>query len=597
MLEVCADIAGGVVIMGAFHGSLDFGGGPIVSQPWVDWTSQTVDIYAARFDSLGQHTWSRVIASADYMRARSMAIDAEGNHVLVGEFSGTLDLKETTLTSSFGDAFVAKLDAEGNLLWAKRFDISGGFGNAAEDVAIDANSNIVMIGTFSGRMNFGGGVLQSLGSYDVFLVKLDPSGGHIWSRRFGGAEPQRGERLAIDARGNVNVAGHFYNSIDLGGGSLTAISDQELFLASFDSLATHVWSRAIRGSTHSFNLRFDASDSGDVAFGCLFGTSIELGGEVLFGPGTVAVVFDPAGIYRWRFYPGNETISGVSFDEDGGLVVSGEFYGSMDLAGTPMTSVGPSDGFIAHVGTDGALDWATQLGGAGRDVASSMIRPGGDLWVDGGFTDGIDLGEVHYDGRAGFLARFGRRPPAPVLDVSLIPIPGAIEVRWNVATEQPLDTLTILRAESPAPLQPIFSAPYGSGSGSFVDQDVAGGRKYDYQLAVTTPQGLAFRSSVVTVTATVPMLMNALAQNAPNPFNPTTSITYSLNSRAEVSISIYDATGVRVRRIDQGVRDAGEYSVEWNGRDDAGTVVGTGVYFYRLDGVAGVAPRKMVLLK
>ena len=56
-------------------------------------------------------------------------------------------------------------------------------------------------------------------------------------------------------------------------------------------------------------------------------------------------------------------------------------------------------------------------------------------------------------------------------------------------------------------------------------------------------------------------------------------------------------TGARVRRIDQGTRDAGEYSVEWNGRDDAGRAVASGVYFYRLEGVGGVAPRKMVLLK
>jgi flagellar hook assembly protein FlgD len=99
------------------------------------------------------------------------------------------------------------------------------------------------------------------------------------------------------------------------------------------------------------------------------------------------------------------------------------------------------------------------------------------------------------------------------------------------------------------------------------------------------------------VSATVPVFSNVLGQNAPNPFNPTTSIVYSLSDRAEVAVSIYDVAGVRVRRIDQGVRDAGEYAVEWDGRDDAGIVVGTGVYFYRLDGVSGVAPKKMVLLK
>ena len=70
-----------------------------------------------------------------------------------------------------------------------------------------------------------------------------------------------------------------------------------------------------------------------------------------------------------------------------------------------------------------------------------------------------------------------------------------------------------------------------------------------------------------------------------------------MSARANVAVEIYDVSGVRIRRIDQGVRDAGEYAVEWDGRDNAGNVVGTGVYFYRLEGVAGVAPRKMVLVK
>jgi flagellar hook assembly protein FlgD len=52
-----------------------------------------------------------------------------------------------------------------------------------------------------------------------------------------------------------------------------------------------------------------------------------------------------------------------------------------------------------------------------------------------------------------------------------------------------------------------------------------------------------------------------------------------------------------VRRIDQGSQDPGEYAAEWDGRDEAGRVVASGVYFYRLEGVTGVTPRKTVLLK
>lgn len=94
-----------------------------------------------------------------------------------------------------------------------------------------------------------------------------------------------------------------------------------------------------------------------------------------------------------------------------------------------------------------------------------------------------------------------------------------------------------------------------------------------------------------------PVPTATLSQNFPNPFNPATTITYSLPVRARAVVGIYDSEGALVVRLDQGLRDAGVHQVEWNGRDAAGVAVGSGVYFYRLEGEKNVAPRKMVLLK
>ena len=529
------DPAGGVVIAGWFHGSADFGGGPIISRPWVNEFGENSNIFAARYDSLGQHTWSRVLASADgYVNPLSMAVDAERNIVVVGQFRGTLDLGGLTLTSSFIDAFAAKYDINGVLLWGKRFGISGPGENAANDVAIDANGDIVMIGTMAGSVDFGGGIIYSfLNSSDVFLVKLDPAGGHVWSRTFGGLDVQQGRHVVIDGQGHLKVCGHFSRSIDLGGGALTAISSQEMFLADFDPQGNHAWSRSVRGSNAPFYTSFDGSDAGFVAFGTLFGDSIVLDGETLHGRGYVAAVLDPTGTYRWKFYPGVHPILGVSLDENEGLVVSGQFYGSLDIGGQTLTSMGNVDGYLAGFDANGEFEWATQIGGNGSgDTAKHTLGVGNDIWVWGEFDHGIKLGEVRYDGAANFLARFAWRPPAPVMEVSLIAAIGAIEVHWNVTTERPLDTLTILRAEPPASLQPVFTTAFAPGSGSFVDHVVVGGRTYQYQLVVTTPQGVEYRSSTVTATATVINYANTLAQNAPNPFNPTTSIAYTIAQRA-----------------------------------------------------------------
>ncbi|MBD3257524.1 T9SS type A sorting domain-containing protein [candidate division GN15 bacterium] len=88
-----------------------------------------------------------------------------------------------------------------------------------------------------------------------------------------------------------------------------------------------------------------------------------------------------------------------------------------------------------------------------------------------------------------------------------------------------------------------------------------------------------------------------LGQNYPNPFNPTTTIDYSLPQRSEVRIEIINILGRRVKTLVNEEQAAGEYTVTWDGRDESGGAVATGVYFYRLVADDHVATKKMLLLK
>ncbi len=91
--------------------------------------------------------------------------------------------------------------------------------------------------------------------------------------------------------------------------------------------------------------------------------------------------------------------------------------------------------------------------------------------------------------------------------------------------------------------------------------------------------------------------VNALQPNYPNPFNPQTTIAYSTRARARVTLVIYNVSGERVRTLVSDEMPAGAHTTVWDGRNDAGREVSSGVYFYRL--VAGdfTRTRKMVLLK
>jgi hypothetical protein len=88
-----------------------------------------------------------------------------------------------------------------------------------------------------------------------------------------------------------------------------------------------------------------------------------------------------------------------------------------------------------------------------------------------------------------------------------------------------------------------------------------------------------------------------LAQNAPNPFNPSTTIRFGLAAQARVTISIYDVSGRLVHTLVDGQRSPGLYKETWDGRDSNGRAVASGVYFYRLRAGAFSETKKMVLTR
>jgi hypothetical protein len=88
-----------------------------------------------------------------------------------------------------------------------------------------------------------------------------------------------------------------------------------------------------------------------------------------------------------------------------------------------------------------------------------------------------------------------------------------------------------------------------------------------------------------------------LFQNYPNPFNPSTTITYSVAHASEVELTIFNSLGQTVRTLVNERKPAGEYSLTWDGRDDAGQLLSSGPYFYRLKVGEAVETRRMLFLK
>jgi hypothetical protein len=89
----------------------------------------------------------------------------------------------------------------------------------------------------------------------------------------------------------------------------------------------------------------------------------------------------------------------------------------------------------------------------------------------------------------------------------------------------------------------------------------------------------------------------ALEQNYPNPFNPSTSIKYSVNNVQKIDISVYNLLGQKVATLYNGMQTSGMHRVVWNGMNEVGARVSTGMYFYRIQGEKMAITKKMILIK
>ena len=91
--------------------------------------------------------------------------------------------------------------------------------------------------------------------------------------------------------------------------------------------------------------------------------------------------------------------------------------------------------------------------------------------------------------------------------------------------------------------------------------------------------------------------MISLEQNYPNPFNPKTTLSFSMNTVNQVKLAIYDVLGREVRTLVNETLSEGRHSTVWDGRDNAGNIVSSGVYIYRVDVNTHSASKKLLFVQ
>jgi len=173
----------------------------------------------------------------------------------------------------------------------------------------------------------------------------------------------------------------------------------------------------------------------------------------------------------------------------------------------------------------------------------------------------------------------------------------AIEVHWEVVADEPIAGFEIYRGEqnSPGEISVTAGRLLDSDARSFLDSGARPGVTYHYSVGAVKSDGSSVRSR--NVTASLPAVATTLSPNFPNPFNPATTIEYTLAEPSPVRVAVFDTRGALVAVLVDGPREQGSHTARWDGRADNGTPAASGVYFFRLEVGKQTLTRKSVLLK
>jgi endonuclease V-like protein UPF0215 family len=224
---ITIDSSGNSYITGYFNGAVDFGGGDVTS-------AGSRDIFVLKLNSSGTFQWVKTYGGTANDIGYGITIDSSGNSYITGYFDGTVNFGGGDVTSAGSrDIFVLKLNSSGTFQWVSTF--GGTASDAGYGITIDSSGNSYITGYFNGTVNFGGGDVTSAGGTDIFVLKLNSSGTFQWVSTFGGTSNDNGQGIAVDSSGNSYITGYIQGTVDFGGGNITHAGSNDIFVLKLNS--------------------------------------------------------------------------------------------------------------------------------------------------------------------------------------------------------------------------------------------------------------------------------------------------------------------------------------------------------------------------
>ena len=364
--------------------------------------------------------WAISMAGNSYDACKAIALDNAGNVYATGYFSTTVDFDAGPGVFNLSvvnaeDAYIAKYDPSGRLIWAKTIgDFRYQAGNA---LTLDASGNIYVTGIFFGTTDFdpGPGVanLISAGNEDIFVCKYDNTGNFIWAKRFGGPTNEFCNTIKLDGAGNIYINGYFENTADFDPGTgvfnLVSAGASDIFICKLNSDGLLQWARQIGGPSADVAFDIDLDEQDNVYSTGFYFALVDFDpGSGVFnltstasGDGYILKLNNGGGFMSAARLGGNSRVRCISLklNKTGQVYVTGHFDGEADFdpgAGSLLLNspVDDDDIFIGKYDLNLNLVWVKQIGGASfQKVFDIDTDDAGNIYTTG-----------HYNGTADFDA-------------------------------------------------------------------------------------------------------------------------------------------------------------------------------------------------
>lgn len=429
------------------------------------------DFEVKKYDSDGNLLWVKAFGGTAYDYIRAIEVDNDGNIIIAGSFNAQVMFGSYQLvaSTSYYDMFVAKLNPQGDVIWATRGGSTRQGGAHSDedgvyDLAIDGSNNIYMTGWFIDTADYGGITVTSHGDSDFFVAKMNTNGGFEWVRNGGTylatacamGDRETGRRIVVDDEGNVYVTGRtagytiYADNLVVPGNPLSYIFD--VFYAKYNTDGVIQWLKSVNSTQNEEgygiavwgnNLYVTGYNQGTLNFGfdSTLNNTPDVGTFIIKCNKSDGTPTDMVSL------SGTESVfvADMAADDLGNIYLTGKFNGTCNFGGTSLSSPNMSpDLYITSYDKDLNQRWIKKAGGTSQDYPLALTLFNNRDVIISGMSDQNAAFDSQTATYGFFVARMrDAANPSAINNIATIPTnvypnptSGIVSITANVSAEE-----------------------------------------------------------------------------------------------------------------------------------------------------------------